>query len=153
VKLLVLALAASTACTAPVRVPTSGPQRGAMRGVVRDIRGEDLSGVAVIVTSEAGLPARGGFTDERGAYRIQELPAGTYSVLISMGSVWLARRQIVVAPTRATSLNIVLSEAEQLRLATVSSSDPDRARGRDRGRDRAGDRDPPRRRMARSPAR
>ncbi len=57
---------------------------GGIRGIVRD----DTGGVLVGVTVEASSPARMGtavvVTDNDGAYRVENLPVGQYSVTFSL---------------------------------------------------------------------
>ena len=76
---------------------------GAITGVVVDLgSGEPLPGIIIEVTSRSLLGKRAAFTDERGAYKITELPPGAYTVRFHYDRLTVKRTGIVVGVQKAT---------------------------------------------------
>jgi hypothetical protein len=76
---------------------------GAITGVVVELAsGEPLPGVIIEVTSRSLLGKRTAFTDERGAYKITELPPGEYAVRFYHDRLTVKRTGIVVGVQKAT---------------------------------------------------
>ncbi len=76
---------------------------GSIQGVVKDqATGDPLAGVTVVVTSSALHGTQTAITDERGAYRIGELPPGTYLVTFFYLDLTIERRNVMVAVNKTT---------------------------------------------------
>jgi hypothetical protein len=80
---------------------------GAITGTVRDGAGAAVANAQVLAT--AGTFARGAVTDASGAYAINMLPAGTYSVTATSGAVTATVNGIVVTGGATTSANLTLT--------------------------------------------
>src|SRR5277367_4109138 len=66
----------------PVSAQTS---KGTIAGIVRDKTGAVVSGAKVTVTSQETSETRSAVADERGAYRIDALNSGHYTVNVQAG--------------------------------------------------------------------
>jgi len=98
---------------------------GGIRGIVRD----DTGGVLVGVTVEASSPARMGtavvVTDNDGAYRVENLPVGQYSVTFSLSGFATVRQEgIRVEVGRSIELDQMLKVSAVAETLTVSGQAP-----------------------------
>ena len=73
-----------TACLSVISTITAYGQTGAIDGVVVDPQGGNLVGVTVTASSPALNEPIVAVTDVSGAFRLDSLPSGTYSVLVSL---------------------------------------------------------------------
>src|SRR5580700_2800207 len=66
---------------APHKARAQNQTTGAMQGVVKDKKtGEAMPGVTVVATSTALRLTQSAITDEKGYYKISDLPPGDYKV-------------------------------------------------------------------------
>jgi len=115
-----LVVASVLAGTASAQTSTGG-----IRGIVRDGTG----GVLVGVTVEASSPARMGtavvVTDNDGAYRLENLPVGQYSVTFSLSGFATVRQEgIRVEVGRSIELDQALKVSAVAETVTVSGLAP-----------------------------
>src|SRR5918994_1409245 len=74
-------------------MPTSVFAQASIAGATRDTSGAALPGVTVEATSPALIEkVRTAVTDDRGVFRIVNLPPGTYSVTFALAGFNLVRR-------------------------------------------------------------
>jgi carboxypeptidase family protein/TonB-dependent receptor-like protein len=98
---------------------------GSVVGTVSDSSGGVLPGVTVTISGVTLQGDRVTVTDERGVYRVINLPPGTYSVAYSVeGFAKLTREGIIVGVGRAVTLNIELPLATLSDAVTVSGESP-----------------------------
>jgi hypothetical protein len=96
----------------PAVVQAQTPTTGAITGVVRDAQsGEALVGVTVIVT-RSGVSTQSAITDDRGSYRISNLPPGTYLVTFYYLDSTIERSDIIVGVQKTTPVFIKFGGAE-----------------------------------------
>ncbi len=82
---------------------------GAIQGVVKDkATGEPLAGVTVVATSPALQGEQTAITDEHGAYRIDNLPPGTYVVTFYYSDVTIERAGVAVGVARTSPVYVKL---------------------------------------------
>ncbi len=109
-------------CTA---LPASG-QEGALSGTVNDAAsGVGLSAVQVELLRPDGSVAVGGFTSSSGAYRLQSLPAGAYTVSFSLPGWTIVDQSTSVTITsgETTNLSVMMEERTfNLNPITVTAS-------------------------------
>lgn len=98
---------------------------GSVVGTVSDSSGGVLPGVTVTISGVTIQGDRVTVTDERGVYRVINLPPGTYSVSYGMeGFAKLTREGIIVGVGRAVTLNIEMQLATLSDAVTVSGESP-----------------------------
>jgi len=100
-------------------------QQGALSGTVTDATsGVGLSAVQVEVHAADGSVVSGGFTGERGTYRLTEIPPGTYSVDFNLpGWMVMEEANVTIVSGQTTSLSVTMSERSfSLNPITVTTS-------------------------------
>src|SRR6266403_661306 len=100
--------------------------RGSIAGTVKDDTGAALPGVTITVSSPAlQVPQIVRVTDERGAYQIPDLPAGTYRVSYELtGFATLVREGIVLTTGFAARVDADMKVATLAETVTVSGQTP-----------------------------
>ena len=100
--------------------------RGSIAGTVKDDTGGTLPGVTVTVTSPAlQVPQIIRISDERGAYLVPDLPAGTYRVTYELtGFGTLVREGIVLTTGFNARVDSTLKVATLAETVTVSGETP-----------------------------
>src|SRR6202008_411236 len=73
----------------------------ALRGVVRDQTGAVLQGATVELTDQGGAVIQTGSTDARGAFLIERVSPGTYTLKVQFEGFRPATVHLRVAPRRA----------------------------------------------------
>ncbi|MBV8759808.1 MAG: TonB-dependent receptor [Deltaproteobacteria bacterium] len=117
-KLLIAALTGAGALVGTHLVhPTSARAQsatsGAVQGVVADAAsGEPLPGVTVIVTSPAIAQTQTAITDEKGFYKITELPPGEYLVTFYYADITLERSGIYIGVNKTVSVSQKLDQSK-----------------------------------------
>jgi hypothetical protein len=103
-----------------------GARRGEISGSIKDDTGATLPGVSVTVTSPAlQVPQLVGVSDERGEYRVVDLPIGTFKVQYELaGFGTLVREGIVLTSGFAARVDVVLKVATLAETVTVSGESP-----------------------------
>ena len=100
-------------------------QEGALSGTVTvDQSGVGLSAVQVEVHLADGTAVKGGFTGASGAYRLTEIPAGTYLVSFTLpGWATVEDTDIAITSGQTTSLSVTMAERSfSLNPITVTTS-------------------------------
>ena len=89
---------------------SSAAAGGTVSGTVTDPKGAVVVGATVTVTDAAGKQAHAPVaTDAQGRYKIESLPAGTYTVVVSAAGFREARReQVSVSEGKAAALDFRL---------------------------------------------
>jgi iron complex outermembrane receptor protein len=81
-------------------------QTGAVRGTVTDSEGEALTGASVVV--EGQDVTRGEAADGQGRFRLEGIPAGTYTLQVSFVGYVPSRQQVTIRAGETTQANVVL---------------------------------------------
>jgi Carboxypeptidase regulatory-like domain len=82
--------------------------RGTLRGEVRDASGSRVVGAKVVVNSEPLSVTRETQTDERGEFRIEELPASSYRLTVNATGFAEARSVVIVAISSVREVGVIL---------------------------------------------
>src|SRR5262245_15700777 len=103
-----------------------GARRGEISGSIKDDTGATLPGVSVTVSSPAlQVPQLVGVSDQRGEYRVVDLPIGTFKVQYELaGFGTLVREGIVLTSGFAARVDVVLKVATLAETVTVSGESP-----------------------------
>src|SRR5258705_2613458 len=103
-----------------------GVRRGEISGSIKDDTGAALPGVSVTVTSPAlQVPQVVGVSDERGEYRVIDLPPGTFRVQYELaGFGTLVREGIVLTSGFTAKVDVALKVASLAETVTVSGESP-----------------------------
>ena len=86
------------------------PTTGAIQGVVRDESGSALAGVTIVVTSPALQGSQTELSDDRGVFRIGNLPPGIYEVVFYFAESQVRRKNIAVSIGRVTTVNVAIDQ-------------------------------------------
>lgn len=117
VALHALALVGATTSVIALTAPAHAQDytSGAIQGTVTDQNGAPVSGATVTVTSTAQGTVRTGTTSSSGSVRINNLPVGTYNVVVESGGKpgWRAEGVSILA-SQTVALNIALSASEEI---------------------------------------
>src|SRR2546423_10742589 len=105
--------ALALALLSPALTPVKAAAGGAIAGTVTDPKGAVIVGATVTVTDAAGKQAHAPVaTDAQGRFRVEGLPAGTYTVVVNAPGFKEARReQVSVAEGKAAALDFGLEIA------------------------------------------
>ncbi len=106
--------------------PLSAQQgSGVITGRTSDTSGAVIPGVTVTLSSPAVMGTREAITDERGGYRIDLLPVGTYSLKFELpGFATLIRDGIQITGGFTATINVTLEVSTQAETITVTGSSP-----------------------------
>jgi Carboxypeptidase regulatory-like domain/TonB dependent receptor len=99
---------------------------GAIAGVVRDATtGEPLPGIPIELSSTSLLGKRSTFSDERGAYKLTDLPPGRYVVTFFYDTVVVKRSDIFVGVQKTTPVFQAIDTAAGVgEIVTIVDSAP-----------------------------
>jgi outer membrane receptor protein involved in Fe transport len=96
---------------------------GTITGVVRDASGAVVSGATVVVTNEATAAKRDATTNAEGAFRVEAVDPGPYSVLVSKtGFKGFELKHLDVRPSVITSADVALGVATANAEVTVETA-------------------------------
>ena len=88
------------------------PTTGAIQGVITDARsGDAIPGVTIIVTA-SGVSTQSTISDERGSYKINSLPPGTYLVTFYYLDSTIERSDIIVGIQKTTPVYMKIGPSE-----------------------------------------
>jgi Carboxypeptidase regulatory-like domain/TonB dependent receptor len=82
--------------------------RGTLRGEVRDASGSRVVGAKVVVNSEPLSVTRETQTDDRGEFRIEELPPSSYRLTVNATGFAEARSEVTVAISSVRQVGVIL---------------------------------------------
>src|SRR5215467_1220328 len=107
-------------------LPTSARAQSAFAGIVRDATGAVLPGVTIEASSPVLIEqSRSGVTDASGAYRIENLRPGTYTLTFTLPGFASVKREGVELPANFTStINAELKVGAVEETVTVSGASP-----------------------------
>ena len=116
----IVAIFLAFAYTLPAMAQTS---KGIIAGIVRDKTGAVVPGAKVTVTSQETSETRGAVADERGAFRIDALNSGHYTMSVQAGGFDTANtRDLNVVPSVVTTFDPVLNVGEVSQAVTVEAN-------------------------------
>src|SRR5471030_2483462 len=120
---IVMMLAVVVGCLA---LPATARAQSAFAGVVKDATGAVLPGVTVEAASPALIEkVRSVTTDASGAYRIENLRPGTYTITFSLPGFSAVKREGIELPSNFTSnINGDLKVGAMEETVTVSGQSP-----------------------------
>ena len=95
--------------------------RGSLRGTVQDASGARIPSAKVVVQSSASKMQRQGQTEDRGEFRIDDLPAGAYHVTVSASGFADASADISIAVSSVREIAVTLKLAASAQSITVQS--------------------------------
>ncbi len=111
--------------TLVVTAATAQQGSGAITGRVTDSSGAVIPGVTVTLTSPAVMGTREGISDERGSYRFDGLPLGTYTLKYELpGFATLIREGLQITAGFTATINVSLEVATQAETVTVTGQSP-----------------------------
>ena len=91
---------------------------GTLQGVVRDTAGKPISGVHVVLTSQASGDAGNATTDATGHFTFNEVPPGTYTLTASLGDLRSTKTRVVES-SRQSNVELVLAQSQPPQRGTV----------------------------------
>src|SRR5262245_31673615 len=98
---------------------------GGLRGTVKDSQGGVLPGVTVTARSPEMIAPTVAVTDESGAYRLVNLPPGTYSITAELSGFSTFKREGVLLRAGATfQVDITMEVGTLAETITVTSDSP-----------------------------
>ena len=116
----VVAIFLAFASTLPAMAQTS---KGIIAGIVRDKTGAVIPGAKVTVTSQETSETRGAVADERGAFRIDAVNSGHYTVSVQAGGFRHGEHaRLNVVPSIVTTFDPVLTVGEVSQAVTVEAN-------------------------------
>src|SRR5882724_3573078 len=96
--------------------------KGILAGIVRDKTGAVIPGAKLTLTSQETSETRGAVADERGAYRIDAVNSGHYTVSVQAGGFQTANtHDINIVPSIVTTYDPVLTVGEVSQAVTVEA--------------------------------
>jgi outer membrane receptor protein involved in Fe transport len=96
--------------------------KGSIAGIVRDKTGAVVSGAEVTVTSQETSETRGAIADERGAFRVDAVNPGHYTMSVKAGGFETANtRGLNVLPSIVTTFDPVLTVGQVSQAVTVEA--------------------------------
>src|SRR5438105_2291428 len=97
--------------------------KGILAGIVRDKTGAVIPGAKITVTAQDTSETRSAVADDRGAYRIDAINSGHYTVSAQAGGFQTANtRDINVVPSVVTTYDPVLTVGEVSQAITVEAN-------------------------------
>ena len=121
----VLGAALLVACSGVASTAAAQSGLGGLRGAVTDQQGAGLPGVTVTATSPDVLRPQSDVTNERGEYRLNNLPPGTYALTAELAGFATFRREgilVRVGATFAVDVTMQLSTVQET--VTVTGESP-----------------------------
>ncbi len=95
--------------------------RGSLRGAVQDASGARIPSAKVLVQSSDSAMRREAETEDRGEFRIDDLPPGTYHITVSASGFADARADVSIAVSSVREITVTLNLAASPQSITVQS--------------------------------
>src|ERR1700751_3256169 len=95
--------------------------RGSLRGKVQDASGARIPSAKVTLQSSDSAMRREGQTEDRGEFRIDDLPAGTYHITVSASGFADARADVSIAVSSVREITVTLKPSASAQSVTVQS--------------------------------
>ena len=95
---------------------------GTLQGVVHDTAGKPISGVHVVLASQASANADSALTDATGHFTFNEVPPGTYTLTASLGTLHSTSTRVAEAG-RQSYVDLVLGQSAAQQSATGPSDE------------------------------
>ncbi len=114
------ALAVWASFLAGQTAPVPSQSGGVLTGVVKDASGAVLPGATITLTAPALASPRSVVTDDQGRYRLENLPAGRYSVEAALSG--FQPRTTSIGLDAATALDIALEVSSLVERVTVTAT-------------------------------
>src|SRR5215813_10591579 len=99
--------------------------RGSLRGIVEDSTGARVGGAGIVLKGAESGFERKTRSDAQGAFRVEDLPAGSYTLTVNAGSFAEASTKLTVAISTVTEVNVRMRPAsveQTLRVEGQSAS-------------------------------
>src|SRR5438105_3931055 len=104
---------AATSLLAPHDASAQTNTTGAIQGVVKDKKsGEPMAGVTVVATSAALAQTQTQITDDKGFYKISDLPPGDYLVTFYYADLSIEQSGVHVGINKAVSVFQVIDQSQ-----------------------------------------
>src|SRR5215470_16792577 len=84
---------------------------GSLRGIVEDSTGARVSGAGIVLKGAESGFERNTRSDAQGAFRVEDLPAGSYTLAVNAGSFAEASTKLTVAISTVTEVNVRMRPA------------------------------------------
>src|SRR5277367_1596078 len=110
---------------APLQSSFAQNPRGVLRGAVEDSSGARVPGVSIAIQSEQSAGERTAVSDERGEFRVEDLPPGKYHVVANAPGFALASADVTVVVSEVRDISVVLQPqglAQKVNVAAQASS-------------------------------
>ncbi len=109
-----------------VCVPTALAQnpRGTLRGTVQDAGGGRVMGARITVENSQMSVARESQTDNRGEFRLEDLPPNSYLLTVNAAGFAEARSNVVVAISSVREVNVTLQPKSATETVVVQAAPP-----------------------------
>ena len=95
--------------------------RGSLRGTVQDASGARIPSAKVVLQPSDSAMRREGQTEDRGEFRIDDLPPGTYHVTVSASGFADATADVSIAVSSVREINVTLTPSASAQTITVQS--------------------------------
>ena len=121
---LLRAVSFATLCLGLTLSQTSLAQnpQGTLRGTVEDITGARIESAKIVVRSLATSVVRVASSEERGEFRIDDLPPGSYQMSVDAPGFAQANAEVNVAVSSIRELNVTLKPARAGERVTVAAA-------------------------------
>jgi len=118
------AAALSVACILCAQLSAQSP-RGSLRGAVQDATGARIPKAKIVVQADDSSLRREAESEDRGEFRMDDLPPGTYRMTVSAAGFAPAQAEVAVAVSLMRDVTVTLkpaSETETVNVQGASSS-------------------------------
>ena len=102
---------------------TAQSPRGTLRGAVLDTSGARVAGAKIVVQSSDSSLRREAETEDRGEFRIDDLPAGKYHIEVSATGFAGANADVPIAVSSVREITVTLKPAASAQRITVKSEE------------------------------
>ncbi len=115
------AVAFAFACLFTVTLSAQNP-RGSLRGTVQDLSGARIASARVVARLSGSSQQRTAKSEDRGEFRLDDLPPGTYIVEVSAAGFTTAESEVTVAVANVHDISVTLKPAAVQETVGVQST-------------------------------